>query len=125
MDLAVRHQINRVKLVVLVERTDDLGQVLSCERLAAGEHEHAEVSAKGLRNTGDLVRLHLQFLTRPVVQLLCKKAVGTSHVADACHQYVKEYRRDRAADNYAGVAFEYLFCSKIHIYKAFSAHRKQ
>src|SRR6185436_18000940 len=43
MDLSVRHQVNRVKLVVLVKRTNDLRQVLSCERLAAGKNQHAEI----------------------------------------------------------------------------------
>ncbi len=61
MDLAVRHQVNRIELVVLVKRPDDLRQVLSRERLAAREDQHAEIAAESFRDLGDLVGLHLQF----------------------------------------------------------------
>src|SRR5206468_7220519 len=46
MDLAVRHQINRIELVVLIERTHDLGQVLSRKRFTAGENENSEIAAE-------------------------------------------------------------------------------
>src|SRR2546421_9740507 len=37
LNLSVRHQVNRLKIVVSIERTDDLRQVLAREWLAAGQ----------------------------------------------------------------------------------------
>jgi hypothetical protein len=83
---------------VLVEGADDLGQVLARERLAPGEDEHAEVSAQSLRDAVNLVRLHLQLLARPVVQLVRKEAVCATHVAHARHEDVQQHRRERLPD---------------------------
>src|SRR5690606_14916555 len=55
MDLAVRHQVNRIKLVVLVKRPDDLRQVLTRKRFAAGKDQNAKIAAKRFGDTGDLV----------------------------------------------------------------------
>ena len=88
VDLAVRHQVNRIELVVLVKRANDLRQVFSRKRLAAGKHKHAEIAAERFRDLGDLIRLHLQLFTRPVVELLGKKAVRAAHIADAGYKNV-------------------------------------
>ena len=121
MDLAVRHQIDRIELVVLVERANDLGQVFSRERLAAREHQNAEIAAERFGDLGDLVSLHLQLFTRPVVQLLGKKAVRAPHIANARNQNIQKNRRDRPSDHDARVSFKNLFCCKIHLFSRLHA----
>ena len=59
---------------------------------------HAEIAAKRFRDPGDLVSLHLQLLSRPVVEFLCEETMRAAHVANAGHKDVKEYRRNGLAN---------------------------
>src|SRR5262245_17438379 len=45
LNLAVRHQVDRFELVVLVKRSGDLGKILSREGFAAGDDQNAEIGA--------------------------------------------------------------------------------
>ena len=114
MDLAVRHQIHRIEFIVFVKCPDDLRQILSGERFTAGKHKHTEIAAEGFGDPLDLVRFHLQLFTRAVVEFVRKKAMGTSHIADARHQNIEKHGRDRFSDQNTRVSLEDLFCCKIH-----------
>ena len=82
LNLAIRHHIDRLQLVVPVERANDFRQILARKRLATGQNQNAEIAAQSLGDTLDLLRFHLQLLTRPVVQLVSEEAMRTAHVAD-------------------------------------------
>ena len=92
LNLSVRHDVNRLELVVLVKALRYFRQILARERLAAGKNQDAQIAAQRLRDLFNLVSLHLQLLARTVVQFFCEEAVGTPHVADRCHQNVQQNR---------------------------------
>ncbi len=82
LNLPVRHNVNRLELIVGIKGTGDFRQVFSCKRLAAGKYQHTQVATQSLSNTVDFLCLHLEFLARTVVQLVGEKAVGAAHIAD-------------------------------------------
>src|SRR5690606_20394031 len=116
MDLPVGHKIDRIELVVLIESSYDLRQILSSERFAAGEHKNTEVAAQRFRDAGDLMGLHLELLSRSVVQFVCEEAMRAPHIANTRYQNVKENGRHLPSDDHARIPLKYLFCRKIHYF---------
>ena len=54
LDLTVRHQVDRLEFVVLVKRPRDFRQVLTGERLAAGDDQDAEIGAERFADADDI-----------------------------------------------------------------------
>jgi len=69
---------------------------------------------RGETDASDLIGLHLQLLTRTVVELVREETMRAPHVAHAGHENVEEHGRDRLSDQDARVPFKDLFCCKIH-----------
>src|SRR6185436_6070597 len=106
LNLPVRHDVNRFELVVGVESARYFRKVLARKRFSAGENQDAQVATQRLRNTFDLVRLHLEFLARTIVELVCKETVRAAHVANGSHQNVQQNWRERLADCQLRVPFK-------------------
>ena len=81
LNLSVRHQVNRFEIIMTIKRADDFRQVFPSKWLAAGEDQHAEIPAESLRDAINLVRLHLEFLARSIVELIREEAMRATHVA--------------------------------------------
>src|SRR4030095_1125777 len=91
LNLSVRHDVDRFEFVVLIKRSSDARQVLPGEGFTSGQNQHSEISTQGLRNTLDLMCLHLQLFTRAIVQLVREEAMRAAHVANGRHQYIQQY----------------------------------
>ena len=60
----------RFEPVVCVKGARDFRQVLSRERLAAGENQDAEISAESFGDLFNFARCHLQLFARGVIELV-------------------------------------------------------
>src|SRR5216117_1841827 len=92
LDLAVRHQVDRFQLVVLVESSRDFGKVLSCKRFAARNDQNAEIGSKRFADARHLRRGHLEFFARFVVQFIREETMNAAHIADGRPVAIRAYR---------------------------------
>jgi hypothetical protein len=106
LNLTVRHDVNRFQLIVLVKGAGDFGKIFPRERFASSENQHTEVSAERLRDALDLMRLHLQFLSRTIVEFIRKKTVCAPHVADRRNQNIQEHGGKGPANRQICVPFQ-------------------
>src|SRR4029079_10447494 len=94
-------------------------------RFSTGQHKNTQIAAECLRDFPDLFGLHLELLSRAIVELLREKAVRASHIADARNANVEKHRRKTPSAHHAGVSLEDLFSCKIHFYLDFRSPLKQ
>src|SRR5205809_1069630 len=113
-DLAVRQQVDRFQLVVLVESSRDFGKVLSRNRFAARNDQHAEIGAERFADARHLRRGHLEFLARFVVQFVREEAMNAAHIADGSNEDIQKDWRKRAAGRHPRVPLQNFFVMEIH-----------
>ena len=101
-----------IRVVVLVKRVGNLRKIFSGKRFAASKDQNAQITAKRLSDSFNLVRFHLQLLTRSVVKFFGEEAMSTTHVANGRDEYVQKYRRKRLAHGQLCVTFNNLFVVK-------------
>ena len=106
LNLTVRHDVDRFQLIVLVKSAGDFGKIFPRERFAPSENQHPEVAAERLRDALDLMRLHLQFLARTIVEFIREKAMRAPHVADRRNQNIQEHGRKGPANREICVPFQ-------------------
>src|SRR4030095_15258144 len=82
LNLTIGHDVNRFELIVLVKGVRNFRKIFPRKRLATCKDQNAQVTAKGLGDSFNLVRLHLELLTRTVVKFVGKEAVRTTHVTN-------------------------------------------
>src|ERR1041385_4216257 len=65
--------------------------------------------------------LHLQLLSRTIIQLVRKEAVGAPHVTNRCDEYVEQHWRERLANCQLRVTLQQFFRGEIHFFLNFFA----
>jgi hypothetical protein len=101
-------------LIVLVKSVGNLRKIFSGKRFAASKDQNAQVTPKGLSDSFNLLRFHLQLLTRSVVKFFCEEAMSTTHVANGRDEDIQKDRRKRLTDRQLCVTSKKLFGSEIH-----------
>src|SRR5262249_9008187 len=114
LDLAVRHQVDRFQLVVLMESSRNFGKVLSRKRFTARNDQNAEIGSKRFADTLHLRRGHLEFLARFVVQFISEETMNASHIADGSNEDIQKNWRKRAAGRHPRVPLQNFLVVEIH-----------
>src|SRR5262249_53759315 len=103
------------ELIIFVEPACDFRKILAREWLSTGDDQHSEVRTQCFADSHDVVRRHLQLLSRLVIEFIGEEAMDAAHVADGSDQNIEQDRRKWAPSRHPGVAFENLFVVEIHI----------
>src|SRR5687767_4100390 len=119
LDLTVRHDVNRFKIVVLVESARDLRKILTSERLATGQDQDAKIAPERFGDAFNLVRLHLKLLAWSIVQFIRKEAMSAAHIANGSNKNIQQDWRKWLADCQLCITLQQFFSRKIHLYLKF------